>query len=121
MKREFPENTREKGNRGEDSAVDYLLNNGYSIVSRNYQSRKGEIDCIAEAPDGTLVFIEVKTGRSTSSIHPFFRVNKGKQKKIISMARMYLAEHSVSGKPCRFDVIAVVNGNVEHLKNAFLV
>ncbi len=113
-------NTREKGNRGEDSAVEYLISNGYSIISRNFQSRKGEIDCIAESPEGSLVFIEVKAGNSNSYGHPFYRVTRGKQKKIISMAQQYLAEHSITNKPCRFDVIAIVNGKIEHLKNAFL-
>jgi putative endonuclease len=113
-------NTREKGNRGEDSAVEYLLSNGYSIISRNFQSRGGEIDCIAEAPEGTLVFIEVKTGSSGSYGHPFYRITRGKQRKIISMAQQYLAEHDITNKPCRFDVIAIVNNKIEHLKNAFL-
>ncbi len=113
-------NTREKGSRGENVAVEYLLSNGYTILSRNYQSRKGEIDCIAEAPDGTLVFTEVKCAQSMAGGHPFYWVNRGKQKKIAFMAKQYLAEHQISGKPCRFDVIAVVKGNVEHLKNAFI-
>ena len=113
-------NTREKGTSGEDRAVDYLLSNGYSIITRNYQSRKGEIDCIAEDPDGTLVFCEVKMGRSTSSGHPFYWINRSKQRKIIAMAKLYLAEHNISSKPCRFDAIAIVKGKIEHLKNAFL-
>ena len=112
--------TRKKGSSGEDQAVDYLLSNGYTIITRNYQSRKGEIDCIAESPDGHLVFIEVKAGRSTSSGHPFYWINKSKQKKIVSMAKLYLFEHEISNKPCRFDAIAIVNGKIEHLKNAFL-
>ncbi len=113
-------NTREKGNKGEERAVEHLLQNGYSIISRNYQSRNGEIDCIAQDADGTLVFVEVKSTRTTTGGHPFYWVNKGKQKKITAMARRYLAEHAITQKPCRFDVIAIVNNNVEHLKNAFL-
>ena len=112
--------TRKKGSSGEDQAVDYLLSNGYTIISRNYQSKKGEIDCIAESPDGTLVFIEVKASRGMSSGHPFYWINRSKQKKIISMARLYLYEHEISNRSCRFDAIAIVNGKVEHLKNAFL-
>lgn len=113
-------NTREKGSRGEDRAVEYLISSGYTVISRNFQSRKGEIDCIAESPEGTLVFIEVKAGDSNVYGHPFSRVTRSKQKKIIRMAQQYLAEHKITSKPCRFDVIAIVNGNVEHLKNAFL-
>ncbi len=112
--------TRKKGATGEDQAVDYLLSNGYTIITRNYQSRKGEIDCIAESPDGTLVFIEVKAGQGTSSGHPFYWINKSKQKKIVSMAKLYFYEHGILSKPCRFDAIAIVKGKIEHLKNAFL-
>ncbi len=114
-------NTREKGSRGEDIAAEHLLANGYTIHSRNYQSRNGEIDCIAEAPDGTLVFAEVKYAQSMAGGHPFYWVNRGKQKKIAFMAKQYLAEHQISVKPCRFDVIAVVKGKVDHLKNAFIM
>ncbi len=114
------EHTRAKGNRGEDSAVEYLLSKGYSIVSRNVQARQGEIDCIAEDPEGTLVFVEVKSGSNSSYGHPFFRVDRRKQKRIITMAKRYCAEHALSQRACRFDVIAIVKGKVEHLRNAFL-
>ena len=114
-------NTREKGSRGEERAIDYLLQNGYTIVTRNYQSRKGEIDCIAQDEEGTFVFIEVKSAQSSGGGHPFYWVNRGKQRKIAALAKRYLYEHGLYGKPCRFDVIAVTNSTIDHLKNAFLV
>lgn len=114
-------NTRQKGSRGEESAVEYLLQNGYSIITRNYQARNGEIDCVAQDPNGTLVFVEVKSGYSSGPGHPLFRVTKAKQATLKKMAMLYLYEHAITNKPCRFDVIALVNGKIEHLKNAFLV
>ncbi|MFP4417439.1 MAG: YraN family protein [Chitinivibrionales bacterium] len=113
--------SREKGNKGEDRAVDYLLEKGYRIVSRNYQSRSGEIDCVAQAPDGTLVFVEVKSARSSKNGHPFSWVTRAKQLKIARMARQYLADHKLTRQACRFDVIAIYQGEIQHLKNAFLV
>lgn len=113
-------NTKEKGKRGEDKAVKYLLNKGYNIITRNYQARRGEIDCIAEDPDDGIVFLEVKTGTGHSFGHPFYRITRGKQKKIVNMARQYLAEHSITQRACRFDVISIVEDKIEHLKNAFL-
>jgi putative endonuclease len=112
--------TREKGQAAEDMAADHLLAHGYTILSRNYQSRRGEIDCVARDPSGTIAFIEVKSARHGSSLHPFFRVTRAKQMKLVSMARQYRSEHSLTDTPCRFDVIAVQAGRVEHLKNAFL-
>ncbi len=112
--------SRSKGYQGEDRAVDYLIRCGYTVISRNVQSRKGEIDCIAMDAGGTLVFLEVKYAGSASRGHPAFWVTYGKQKKITAAARRYLAEHGLSRQPCRFDVIAIVNDKIEHIKNAFL-
>jgi len=115
-------NTRDRGSDGENSAADYLLSTGYTIITRNYQTRDGEIDCIARAPDGTVAFIEVKYGRAGSRAgHPFFRITRAKQRKLVLMARRWLADHRMATTPCRFDAIAVIGGRVEHLKNAFLV
>ena len=112
--------SREKGYTGEDKAADYLIQNGYSIISRNFQSRKGEIDCIAKDDKGTLVFIEVKYAKSFAKGHPAFWVTWGKQRKIVAMARRYLGDHGITSQACRFDVIAIVGGKIEHIKNAFL-
>lgn len=112
--------TREKGNYGEALAVEYLLSKGFEIVCRKYQSRRGEIDCIARDTDGTLVFIEVKSSMSSSCGNPFSWVTPAKQRKLVDMARQYLAEHRISSVPCRFDVIGITRGNVEHLRNAII-
>ncbi|MDG5815128.1 YraN family protein [Chitinispirillales bacterium ANBcel5] len=112
-------NTREKGRIGENRAVEYLLGKGYTIVSRNFQTKAGEIDCIAQDMDGTFVFVEVKSARYGSR-NPLFSITPSKQKNLIRVARRYMMEHKIVNKPCRFDVIAVVKGEVEHLKNAFI-
>jgi putative endonuclease len=112
--------SREKGYTGEDKAADYLIRSGYSIISRNFQSRKGEIDCIAKDERGTLVFIEVKYAKSFAKGHPAFWVTWAKQRKLVAMARRYLGDHGYTSQPCRFDVIAIVGGKIEHIKNAFL-
>lgn len=117
---EIQKNTRQKGSSGEEKAVEYLLSGGYRIISRNYQSRNGEIDCIAEDTDGTLVFCEVKSARGVSRGHPFTWITRAKQRKIVSMARRYLSDHGMTNQACRFDVIAVLGGDIEHMKNAFL-
>jgi putative endonuclease len=113
--------TREKGAGGEDTAANHLISLGYCILTRNYQTRHGEIDCIARDIDGTLVFIEVKLSRQGSLISPLWRVTRAKQHKLALMARSYLADHSISGTACRFDVIGITGNRIEHLRNAFLV
>ncbi|MEI8281043.1 MAG: YraN family protein [Armatimonadota bacterium] len=47
------------GRAAEQRAADYLLNLGYTIITRNYQIRGGEIDIIALDED-ELVFVEVR-------------------------------------------------------------
>jgi putative endonuclease len=113
-------NTRVKGASAEDIAAGYLVDNKYKILERNYRVRKGEIDCIAVDRDGTLVFVEVKSARTGSCGHPFSWVDTAKQRTITKVARWYLAEHRITSCACRFDVIALSNGRIEHLRNAFL-
>lgn len=49
------------GQLGEDIACEYLVENKYKLIERNFRQKWGEIDIIAKAPDKTLVFVEVKT------------------------------------------------------------
>jgi putative endonuclease len=49
------------GKIGEDLACGYLVEKGYKILARNYKEKWDEIDIIARAKDGTIVFVEVKT------------------------------------------------------------
>jgi putative endonuclease len=53
-------NTRALGNRGEDLAVSFLKKRGYRIRERNFYTRWGEIDIVAEK-GGRLHLVEVRT------------------------------------------------------------
>jgi putative endonuclease len=116
----LPTDTCRKGREGEDEAADYLISHGYSIVSRNYRTKYGEIDCIAIDPLQTLVFLEVKCARSGARGNPAFWVTRPKQLKIARLARQYLAEHGYKNMRCRFDVITIYKGKIDHIRNAFL-
>ena len=48
------------GQIGEGLACQYLLNNKYKIIDRNYRETWGEIDIICKDRTGVLVFVEVK-------------------------------------------------------------
>ena len=54
----------ELGKKGEQIAVNFLLEKGYDIVAQNYRFDKAEVDIIAQQKD-TLAIVEVKT-RSTT-------------------------------------------------------
>jgi putative endonuclease len=115
------QSTRAKGASAEEEAADYLEKQGFTIVARNFQIHIGEIDIIARDKDGMLVFVEVKSSRGTRFGHPFFWVDRNKQRTLARVAQFYLAKNRTPRCPARFDVIAIINGKIEHLRNAFLV
>jgi len=114
-------NTHEKGRAGEDAAVEYLLGQGYAVEARNYRTKRGEIDIVAVAPDGTLVFVEVKTAAGSGGGNPLYWVTPAKQKTIAHMARRYMYERKITNRACRMDVIGIRRGAVDHIPNAFFV
>ncbi len=114
---------KDTGPRGEEIAVAYLQQKGYSIVERNYRLRFGEIDIIAR--DGeTIVFVEVKTRKSIRFGSPFDAVDLRKQKKMSRVALAYLSSCRLLDSPARFDVVAVLlrrgsQPEVEIVQDAF--
>lgn len=110
------------GVRGEDLAEAHLVKKGYQILRRNYKTKRGEIDIIAQDKE-TTVFVEVKTfsDNSWEGISPAVNVTPQKQKQVIRTAEFYLA--SIGREPyCRFDVVAVRTApelSIEHFEGAF--
>lgn len=100
-----PRHRQELGKRGESFAAGYLRQHGSDIIAANVRYRVGEIDLIAREPDGTIVFVEVKT-RSTASFGIAEAVTPHKLSRMRKAAVQWL-----DGKPLaavRFDVIALV-------------
>jgi putative endonuclease len=97
------------GAAGERLAAAHLERLGYVIVDRNHRTRWGELDLVAHAHD-TLVFVEVKTRRSSARAgSPFEAVGPRKQAQVRRIAAGWLAR--VRDRPhaddLRFDVIGV--------------
>ncbi len=97
--------TKAIGDKGESFAARLYEKSGFKIVGKNYHSRYGEIDLIAENAD-TLCFIEVKTRKQTSFGTPAEAVDKRKRKKLTLTAMKYLGENECFKQP-RFDVVEV--------------
>ena len=113
------------GREGESAALTFLKKKGYRILEKNFRTKVGEIDIIAEQ-DGVIVFIEVKARASHEFGHPFTAITPAKQKKIIQTAKSFLARKRISDKPMRFDVVALTSDGpdswqIELLENAFQV
>jgi putative endonuclease len=94
------------GKDGESLACAELERLGYSIVERNYRSRFGEIDIVANDA-GTVVFVEVKTKTSGDFGDPVEEVTPQKQRQIVSMGQEYATYCCPPNTACRFDVVAV--------------
>lgn len=109
---------------GEQLAVNYIRDNGYSIMDRNYRTRLGELDIIAKK-DNIIVFIEVKTRTSNTYGMPSEAVTYRKQKTIQRLSQQYIL-HRKLNDTClnyRFDVIEVKvidkKYKIDHIENAF--
>ena len=111
------------GQWGEEKASEYLKQQGYKILHRNYHTKYGEIDIIAEKND-IISFIEVKTRKNSSYGFPAEFVNYSKQQKIIKTAEIYINTHFSEKKNYKFDIIEVFYYNsyifhINHLEGAF--
>lgn len=96
------------GRAGERAAAKYLKSKHYKILSRNLRSRVGEIDILALDPDNqTIVLVEVKSGRESSSSIPEHRVTPAKQRKLVSLAADLAKRQQLTSARFRWDVIGV--------------
>ncbi|MBQ3837160.1 MAG: YraN family protein [Treponema sp.] len=115
-------NTRPTGLDGERRAADFYEKNGYQIVGRNFRTRFGEIDLIAQKGE-TLVFSEVKALPGGNSEILAEELGQRKRRKIIETAKYFLKNHrQYSNKLIRFDAVVIDMPGFEsvHLiENAF--
>lgn len=114
-------NSRTKGARGEQAAAEYLTGEGYSIIARNFRSKWGEIDIIADKTD-MLSFIEVKNWSSYAISELEYAINKRKKHRIIKTAQVFLNRNpKYYLKKTVFDVIFLNenDGEIKHIISAF--
>ena len=110
--------TRQTGRQGEHAACDFLTKNGYKIIQRNFTSPHGEIDIIAE-DEKYIVFVEVKTRTSEKFGLPRESVTEYKQNKIRLTATLYLQTNNLLNQKVRFDVVEVLDEEIEHIVGCF--
>lgn len=108
------------GAAGEQQAADWYVAHGYEVLARNWRCRDGELDLILTR-EGVVVISEVKTRSSLAYGHPAEAVTRAKQRRIRGLASRWLGEGHVSERPAaiRFDVVAVLPGEVSVIEAAF--
>jgi putative endonuclease len=105
-RRRHPE---DHGRIGEDLAHRHLRRHGCTVVARNYRTRSGsgEIDLVAwHGP--SLVFVEVKTRRTTEFGDPESAVDAEKRDRVLRAARDYARRADIPWDKVRFDIVSVV-------------
>lgn len=117
---------KKEGALGEDYACRFLTKKGFRVIERNYRLRNGEIDIIAidnSEKEKVLVFIEVKTRKSTQFGTPLEAIGYHKLKALTNAVQVYKISHKGLPDQLRLDAIAITLDesnkitNIEHIKN----
>lgn len=99
------------GDRGEAFVVNWLQQQGWRVIARQWHCRWGELDIVAyqTEPSYCLAFVEVKTRRQGSlDAAGRLAITPQKQAKLWQTAQRFLSEHPrYADFPCRFDVALV--------------
>ncbi len=111
------------GQEWERVAEKHLREAGYKIRARNFRTRVGEIDFVAQ--DGeVLCFVEVKGRHGTGFGTPEEAVNAEKQRRIFRAAQAYLQRERLENATCRFDVVSILQdesvSSVRIVRDAFV-
>lgn len=107
------------GKFGEEEAKQYLEQQGYKILDRNFSCKRGEIDIIA-LDKKEIVFVEIKSRTNQEFGLPAEAVTKKKIEHILKTAEYYLYIRNLQNEPTRIDVIEIFIQNklikINHLK-----
>ena len=106
------------GRRGEDQAAAWYVAHGYELLDRNWTCREGEIDLVVRR-NRTIVFCEVKTRTSDTFGVPAEAITHQKRQKLRHLAAKWLDESPIRPRQIRFDVAAILGGELEIIEGAF--
>ncbi|NTU73185.1 YraN family protein [Candidatus Roizmanbacteria bacterium] len=107
------------GKLGEQIAVRYLCDKGFSIRATHFTSHWGELDIIAQYKS-TLVFVEVKTRVGDLRGKPYEAVTLHKIRSLRRCIDYYLLSNKADYMGLRLDVVSIIldaNHQVVELKH----
>ena len=113
--------TKRKGDAAEDEALAFLQNQGLQLLQRNYRTPGrggGEIDLIVRDPQGTVIFVEVRSRSNARHGGALASIGPSKRQRIVFAARCYLSGWRRL-PACRFDVVIVQAGELQWIHAAF--
>ena len=109
---------RTLGAEGEKAVAAWYEARGYEVVDRNWRCRDGELDLVLRR-ERVFVFCEVKSRTSTAFGVPAEAVTREKQARIRRLAARWLEDAPMRPREIRFDVAAVLSGEIEVIEGAF--
>lgn len=87
------DNQRKKlGREGEEYAAEFLLRKGYQLLQKNVVLTVGEIDLLM-LDEEIMVVVEVKTIAKQGDFDPILKVNRQKQRKLLSLSNILAARY----------------------------
>ena len=115
---EWTDERHKRGLAGEQQAIQYLLSRGWHIVAHRFRVGHTDIDLIVR--QGNLVaFVEVKARRGDAFGSPLEAVTGAKRRDLVKAARVWVDRYGRPSDVYRFDCIALTDGKLEHLADAF--
>jgi putative endonuclease len=109
---------REIGVDGEDIAAAWYEAHGYQVIDRNWRCRDGELDLVLRN-GRQVVFCEVKHRTGLGFGTPAEAITREKKQRIRFLAARWLQDAKPRPAEIRFDVAAVLDGEIEVLEGAF--
>ncbi len=114
------------GDFGEEVAAIYLRNLGFTLIERQYKTKRwGEIDLVAREGE-VLVFVEVKTRTTKKYGEPYEAITFYKKRALKRAAEFYILARGQSGESLRMDLITILLEPrtkeiiaLKHYRNAF--
>jgi putative endonuclease len=110
----MPENRRAEGAEAEDFAATYLTERGFTIVTRRFTVKGGELDLVALEGD-ELVFVEVKS-RGPGQARPEETIGPKKLAALRAAARTYLNKVGTPDRLFRIDLIGIDPDGLRHYR-----
>ncbi len=107
-----------QGKAAEQKACEYLTQQGLKLITKNFNSRYGELDLIME-DQKHLVIIEVRYRKTNKYGSAEESITLSKQSRIIATTQYYLQQNKTN-RPVRFDVVTLTGDNtINWIPNAF--
>ena len=94
-------------------SIKKTMNNSEFVLKKNML--KNELKKVEDV----LVVVEVKSRSSKKFGEPYEAVTSEKIHNIVRGTNAYLAKNHLENMPVRFDVISIVDGDIEHIEGAF--